>query len=129
MGGFLAPASGYIYTSTDSGATWTEQTDAGSHQWGGVASSAFGGKLVAGVFGGFIILGVSGQEPSEVAPPSLNQEPEGESTPPQGADTIPDAPRTGYALAPSGVPLAVFGITLMLLAAGTIALQIRKNQQ
>ena len=38
---------GYIYTSTDSGATWTEQTDSGTRNWYGVASSSDGTKLVA----------------------------------------------------------------------------------
>ncbi len=30
---------GYIYTSTDSGATWTEATDLGSRSWQALASS------------------------------------------------------------------------------------------
>lgn len=36
-----------IYTSTDSGLTWTAQTGAGSRQWAAVASSANGQRLVA----------------------------------------------------------------------------------
>ena len=38
---------GYIYTSTDSGVTWTAQTDAGSRVWWSVTSSSDGTKLVA----------------------------------------------------------------------------------
>jgi hypothetical protein len=33
---------GYIYTSTDSGATWTEQTNAGTNDWDSIASSSDG---------------------------------------------------------------------------------------
>jgi photosystem II stability/assembly factor-like uncharacterized protein len=39
---------GYIYTSTDSGATWTERTTMGSNQWISIASSSDGTKLAAG---------------------------------------------------------------------------------
>jgi photosystem II stability/assembly factor-like uncharacterized protein len=42
----------YLYTSSDSGATWTERTAAGSRNWRSVASSADGSKLVAGVESG-----------------------------------------------------------------------------
>jgi photosystem II stability/assembly factor-like uncharacterized protein len=46
---------GYIYTSTDSGVTWTQQTGSGSRNWSNVASSADGNKLVGVVaFGGYI---------------------------------------------------------------------------
>ena len=38
---------GYIYTSTDSGATWTEQTAAGSRRWTSITSSADGTRLSA----------------------------------------------------------------------------------
>ena len=41
-------ANGYIYTSTDSGLTWTQRTGAGTGQWNGFASSADGTKLVTG---------------------------------------------------------------------------------
>lgn len=37
----------YIYTSTDSGATWVERTSAGFHEWTAIASSADGTKLAA----------------------------------------------------------------------------------
>jgi hypothetical protein len=50
-------AGSYIYTSTDSGATWTEQTAAGARQWVGFASSSDGAKLaatVSSVGGGYI---------------------------------------------------------------------------
>jgi hypothetical protein len=40
-----------IYTSTDSGATWTQQTGAGQRYWGAVASSSDGTKLVAAELG------------------------------------------------------------------------------
>ncbi|QWR77393.1 hypothetical protein [Candidatus Magnetomonas plexicatena] len=39
--------SGYIYTSADSGVTWTAQASAGSRFWYGIASSSDGIKLVA----------------------------------------------------------------------------------
>jgi photosystem II stability/assembly factor-like uncharacterized protein len=38
---------GYLYTSTDYGATWTQQTGSGSQYWSSVASSADGTKLIA----------------------------------------------------------------------------------
>ena len=38
---------GFIYTSSDSGATWTEQTAAGSRYWQSIASSSDGTKLAA----------------------------------------------------------------------------------
>ena len=47
-------AGGPIYTSTDSGATWTEQTGAGQHGWRSIASSADGTKLAAIDQGGYI---------------------------------------------------------------------------
>lgn len=40
-------ASGYVYTSSDSGATWTERTGAGSRTWKEVVISDDGTKLVA----------------------------------------------------------------------------------
>jgi hypothetical protein len=45
---------GYIYTSTDSGVTWTQQTGSGDRGWNAVASSADGTKLVAAELGGYI---------------------------------------------------------------------------
>ena len=45
---------GSIYTSTDSGATWTEQTAAGSRDWSSITSSADGTKLAAATYGGSI---------------------------------------------------------------------------
>jgi len=38
---------GYIYTSTDAGATWTERTSAGAKNWGDIISSADGTRLAA----------------------------------------------------------------------------------
>jgi len=38
---------GYIYTSTDSGATWVQRKSAGERGWSAVASSSDGTKLVA----------------------------------------------------------------------------------
>jgi photosystem II stability/assembly factor-like uncharacterized protein len=38
---------GYVRTSSDSGATWTEQTAAGSRGWHNIASSSDGTKLAA----------------------------------------------------------------------------------
>ena len=45
---------GSIYTSTDSGATWIEQTSAGSRYWSSITSSSDGTKLAAAVSGGYI---------------------------------------------------------------------------
>ena len=45
---------GYIYTSTDSGASWTARTAAGSRSWRGMSSSSDGTKLAAGDYGGYI---------------------------------------------------------------------------
>jgi photosystem II stability/assembly factor-like uncharacterized protein len=45
---------GDIYTSTDSGATWTDQTAAGSRGWASITSSSDGTKLAAVVWGGDI---------------------------------------------------------------------------
>jgi hypothetical protein len=45
---------GSIYTSTDSGATWTAQANAPSTSWSSIASSADGTRLVAVVNGGKI---------------------------------------------------------------------------
>ncbi len=42
---------GSIYTSTDSGATWTERTSAGSRSWTSITSSADGTKLAAAASG------------------------------------------------------------------------------
>jgi hypothetical protein len=40
---------GYIYTSTNSGATWTQQSGSGSRYWSSLASSADGTRLAATV--------------------------------------------------------------------------------
>ncbi len=45
---------GCIYTSTDSGANWTERTSAGSRIWLSITSSADGTKLTAGDLFGYI---------------------------------------------------------------------------
>jgi photosystem II stability/assembly factor-like uncharacterized protein len=42
-----APSTGYIYTSSDSGVTWTEQTGSGSRSWTDLTSSSDGIKLAA----------------------------------------------------------------------------------
>ncbi len=49
----VAPG-GYIYTSADSGATWTAQTSAGQGQWYSITSSSDGTKLAAVSYGGYI---------------------------------------------------------------------------
>ena len=49
-----APNTGYIYTSSDSGVTWTEQTGSGSRSWKALTSSSDGTKLAAVVNGGNI---------------------------------------------------------------------------
>ena len=45
---------GFLYTSTDSGATWTEHTTLGNKGWTAAASSADGAKLVAADWGRYI---------------------------------------------------------------------------
>ena len=45
---------GSIYTSTNSGATWTEQTAAGSRYWYSITASADGTKLAAVPYSGYI---------------------------------------------------------------------------
>ncbi len=47
---------GYIYTSTNSGGSWTEQKTPGARGWYGVASSADGTKLAAIEYGGNIFV-------------------------------------------------------------------------
>jgi hypothetical protein len=45
---------GYIYTSTDSGATWAARIAPGYRNWRSITSSSDGTKLAAGVSGGYI---------------------------------------------------------------------------
>src|ERR1019366_8468666 len=45
---------GYLYTSLDSGVTWTAQTSAGKRNWTSVAASSDGGTLMAADYGGLI---------------------------------------------------------------------------
>ena len=45
---------GYIHTSTDSGATWTQQGSSGSRSWRTISSSTDGAKLAAAAYGGYI---------------------------------------------------------------------------
>jgi hypothetical protein len=45
---------GYIYTSTDSGVTWTEDTSSGYQNWNSITSSADGTKLAAVAYNGYI---------------------------------------------------------------------------
>jgi hypothetical protein len=47
-GNFASSAFGYIWTSTNGGATWTPQIASGLHVWGALASSSDGKLLVAG---------------------------------------------------------------------------------
>ncbi len=70
---------GYIYTSTNSGATWTQQTNAPFSAWYGIASSADGTKLVAagrspglGQIGGLYTSTNSGGTWTSNAAPVLN---------------------------------------------------------
>ena len=53
-GSKLVAAADYIYTSTNYGMTWVQQTNAGSGWWNSVASSSDGSKLVAGTYGDYI---------------------------------------------------------------------------
>ena len=45
---------GYIYTSSDTGVTWTAQTAAGSRTWYSITSSSDGTKIAAVEYGGNI---------------------------------------------------------------------------
>jgi photosystem II stability/assembly factor-like uncharacterized protein len=47
-------SSGYIYTSTDYGVTWTAKTSTGGKWWESLTSSSDGTKLAAGEWGGNI---------------------------------------------------------------------------
>jgi len=55
---------GYIYTSTDGGANWTEQTSAGPRNWYSIAISSDGSKIAAADygngFGGYIYTSTDG---------------------------------------------------------------------
>ncbi|MCF7812411.1 hypothetical protein K9M59_02335 [Candidatus Gracilibacteria bacterium] len=53
---------GSIYTSADSGTTWTERTSSGARNWDGIASSDDGMKLVANVVNGYIYTSADGGE-------------------------------------------------------------------
>ncbi len=46
--------SGSIYTSTDSGANWTQRTSSNSHKWLSITSSSDGTKLAAAAYPGYI---------------------------------------------------------------------------
>ena len=50
----IAPYSGYIYVSTDSGKNWVQQTTAGSRNWFGLAMSLDGKKIASSNQGGYI---------------------------------------------------------------------------
>lgn len=56
----VAKNAGYIYTSVDGGASWTESTGAGSRGWMFVASSADGTRLAAVDYGGYIYTSADG---------------------------------------------------------------------
>ena len=45
---------GYLYTSTDSGVTWTENINLGTKHWGSITSSADGLHLVAVTLPGYV---------------------------------------------------------------------------
>ena len=49
-----AGGGGYIYVSTDGGATWVTQTSPGVPNWSALASSTDGSKLIAAAYGGMI---------------------------------------------------------------------------
>jgi hypothetical protein len=52
--------SGYIYTSTDYGVTWSQKTNSGYRFWYSLASSSDGTKLAAGVTAGYIYTSTDG---------------------------------------------------------------------
>lgn len=53
-------AGGYVYTSADSGTTWTEQVGSGLRAWSTVASSADGNRLVAGAIFDYVYTSADG---------------------------------------------------------------------
>lgn len=61
-----AEAVGFIYTSSDGGATWTEQTDAGELDWASVTLSSNGAKVGAVVAGGSIFTALGEADEEEV---------------------------------------------------------------
>jgi photosystem II stability/assembly factor-like uncharacterized protein len=50
----IAGDNGFIYTSTDSGNTWTQRTTSGSRWWRSMDASSDGVKIVAGAWGDYI---------------------------------------------------------------------------
>lgn len=61
-------STGYVYTTTDGGLTWTTQTSAGSRDWRAVASSSDGSIIVGLVYRGFMYVSTdSGSSWSERA--------------------------------------------------------------
>ena len=56
----VADFGGYLYTSTNSGLTWTKRMPDSTRGWGSIASSADGTKLVAGVIFGYIYTSTDG---------------------------------------------------------------------
>ncbi len=49
-----ADQNGFIYTSTDSGVTWTEKTGSGQRNWRAIVMSDDGKKLAAAAIDGYI---------------------------------------------------------------------------
>ena len=62
---------GNIFTSSNSGASWTEQLGSGTHQWTGMAMSHDGSKLIAAAAGSFLFIstnaGVSWSQASGIS--------------------------------------------------------------
>ena len=67
----LVAGLGYIYTSADSGVTWTQTSAPGWGQWS-VASSADGARLVAAAEGGLIYTSYSVPTPQMSITPTSN---------------------------------------------------------
>jgi photosystem II stability/assembly factor-like uncharacterized protein len=55
----ISSANGYIYTSTDSGASWNREMSDITRNWSSVASSSDGTKLIAGVYNGYLYTKIS----------------------------------------------------------------------
>ena len=97
---------GFIYTSSDAGTTWTEQTAAGSRSWSSIAMSSDGTKLAAGAWNGFIYIA----------------EPEGPATVSVALPSIPSTNQAEAVASPAGGNLASTGMNILVAIAAATGL-------